>query len=120
MYMDDILVHYDDLPSDQVIEYGAEERGGGVGEHSRLEILAPDPFDQRLGRVEGADGLVPGNAVFTAQDKGSQNLYFAPLNGAVRQVTTGTHMLSVTEITAYSPGLAPCLSPISSAASPSR
>jgi dipeptidyl aminopeptidase/acylaminoacyl peptidase len=36
---------------------------------------------------------------FTAQSEGSQNLWFAPLRGAVRQVTDGVHMLSVAEIT---------------------
>ncbi len=37
---------------------------------------------------------------FGAEDRGSRNLYFAPLRGAHRQVTTGTHMLAVTDINA--------------------
>ena len=41
---------------------------------------------------------------FTAQNEGSENLYFLPLTGAnagkVQQVTTGVHMLSVSQITA--------------------
>ena len=36
---------------------------------------------------------------FSVQDKGAQNLYFVNLRGQVRQVTTGQHMLSVSEIT---------------------
>ncbi len=40
---------------------------------------------------------------FTAQSEGSQNLYFLPLGGRasrVQPVTTGTHMLTVSDITA--------------------
>ncbi len=37
---------------------------------------------------------------FGAEDRGSRNLYFAPLRGAHRQVTTGTHMLAVSDINA--------------------
>jgi len=36
---------------------------------------------------------------FTVQDKGAANLYFVSTAGQVRQVTTGQHMLSVSEIT---------------------
>jgi dipeptidyl aminopeptidase/acylaminoacyl peptidase len=36
---------------------------------------------------------------FSVQDKGAQNLYFVNLRGQVRQVTSGQHMLSVSEIT---------------------
>jgi dipeptidyl aminopeptidase/acylaminoacyl peptidase len=32
---------------------------------------------------------------FTAGDQGTSNVHFAPLNGAVRDVTKGTHMLSL-------------------------
>ncbi len=35
---------------------------------------------------------------FNAQDRGTSNLHFAPLRGNARQVTTGNHMLSVTDI----------------------
>lgn len=37
---------------------------------------------------------------FGADDRGSRNLYFAALRGAHRQVTKGTHMLSVSDISA--------------------
>ena len=35
---------------------------------------------------------------FTVQDKGAQNLYFVTTSGQLRQVTTGQHMLAVSEI----------------------
>jgi dipeptidyl aminopeptidase/acylaminoacyl peptidase len=35
---------------------------------------------------------------FTALDRGTSNLHFAPLRGESRQVTTGNHMLTVTDI----------------------
>jgi dipeptidyl aminopeptidase/acylaminoacyl peptidase len=35
---------------------------------------------------------------FTALDRGTSNLHFAPLRGDSRQVTSGNHMLSVTDI----------------------
>jgi dipeptidyl aminopeptidase/acylaminoacyl peptidase len=35
---------------------------------------------------------------FTIEDKGSRNLWFAPLRGEPRAITTGTHMLSVTDV----------------------
>lgn len=35
---------------------------------------------------------------FTAQDRGTSNLYFAPLNGPVRKVTEGTHLFSLSSV----------------------
>jgi dipeptidyl aminopeptidase/acylaminoacyl peptidase len=35
---------------------------------------------------------------FQAQNEGSQDLYYAPLNGPVRQLTRGPHMISVADI----------------------
>jgi dipeptidyl aminopeptidase/acylaminoacyl peptidase len=35
---------------------------------------------------------------FSAEDQGSANIVFAPLTGQVKQVTTGTHMLSLSNI----------------------
>lgn len=39
-----------------------------------------------------------GGVYFTAEDRGSANVHYAPLDGTVRQVTTGTHMLSLDSI----------------------
>jgi len=36
-----------------------------------------------------------GGLYFTADDRGTANVHLAPLEGAVRQLTTGTHMLSL-------------------------
>jgi len=35
---------------------------------------------------------------FVAEDRGTMNLHFAPVNGAPRQLTTGTHMLAAPSI----------------------
>ncbi|TVP58881.1 MAG: S9 family peptidase [Gemmatimonadales bacterium] len=35
---------------------------------------------------------------FSADDRGTRNLHFAPLDGPSRQVTEGTHMLSVSQV----------------------
>jgi dipeptidyl aminopeptidase/acylaminoacyl peptidase len=35
---------------------------------------------------------------FTAEDRGTSNIHFAPLSGTLRKVTEGTHMLSLTSI----------------------
>ncbi len=37
---------------------------------------------------------------FTAQNEGTQNLYFLPIGGRVTQITKGTHMLAVSDINA--------------------
>src|SRR5207244_10038201 len=42
---------------------------------------------------------------FTAGDRGASNVLLAPLNGAVRAVTTGTHMLSLTGMSAKGVGV---------------
>jgi dipeptidyl aminopeptidase/acylaminoacyl peptidase len=42
-----------------------------------------------------ADG---GGVYFAAGDRGTSNVHFAPLSGAVRSVTSGTHMLSLTAV----------------------
>jgi dipeptidyl aminopeptidase/acylaminoacyl peptidase len=56
-----------------------------------------------------ANGIVwagDGNGVyFSSQDKGTANLYFAPLNGRYRQVTTGSHMLGVSSIASNGTGV---------------
>lgn len=45
---------------------------------------------------EGLRWAADGSGVFfTAQDRGTENVWFAPLRGSARPVTTGTHMLSL-------------------------
>ena len=48
--------------------------------------LDRDPFDLHWAPDESG-------VYFTAHDRGSSNVHFAPLDGAVRRVTTGVHML---------------------------
>lgn len=59
---------------------------------SDVRVLAPalDRDPDRLHWAPDGTGLY-----FTANDRGSSNLQFAGLDGTVRQVTTGTHMLSL-------------------------
>jgi dipeptidyl aminopeptidase/acylaminoacyl peptidase len=42
---------------------------------------------------------------FTADDRGTSNVHFAPLAGTLRHVTTGTQMLKLTSVTAKGVGL---------------
>ena len=75
---------------------------------SRIYVMNIDGSSPRL--VSGDWDRSPSNLTwagdgsgvyFTAQDKGSQNLYFLPIGsaaGKVTPVTKGVHMLSVTEV----------------------
>ena len=94
-------------PDGKLIAYTGYDWTDDTWRDSRLYVMNADGSNPRV-LTEALDRS-PGTLVwakdgsgiyFTAQDKGSQNLYFAPLTGAVRPVTTGTHMLSVNEITA--------------------
>jgi dipeptidyl aminopeptidase/acylaminoacyl peptidase len=44
-----------------------------------------------------ADG---GGVYFTAQNEGTQNLYYLPIGGKVTQVTAGTHLLTMSDMSA--------------------
>ena len=58
--------------------------------------LASGDLDRDAGNITWAqDGS---GVYFSSQDKGTANLYFAPLRGTYRQVTTGNHMLGVSSI----------------------
>jgi dipeptidyl aminopeptidase/acylaminoacyl peptidase len=94
-------------PDGRLIAYTGYDWTDDTWRDSRLYVSNADGSNPRA-LTESLDRS-PANLVwardgsgiyFTAQDKGSQNLYFAPLAGAVRPVTTGAHMLSVAEITA--------------------
>ena len=75
---------------------------------SKIYVMASDGSNPRL--VSGDWDRSPQNlqwaadgsgVYFSAQSEGSQNLYFLPLGataGKVTQVTTGTHMLNVSDI----------------------
>ncbi len=64
---------------------------------SEVEVLATE-----MGRRPGIVGWAADSSgvYFGAQIKGTSNLYFAPLDGEARPVTSGNHMLSVSTVDA--------------------
>ncbi len=74
---------------------------------ARLYVMTIDGADSRaltadLDRsprgIEWADDS--SGIFFTANDRGTRNLYFAPLTGDVHALTQGTHMLTVSDVKA--------------------
>ena len=63
------------------------------GSNPRALTASLDRSPMRLEWAADGSGIY-----FVTQDKGSQNLWFAPLRGEPRAVTTGTHMLGVTDL----------------------
>jgi dipeptidyl aminopeptidase/acylaminoacyl peptidase len=62
----------------------------GSGSHLWVDI---DRSPQGLMWAPDGSGIY-----FDIQDKGNQNLWFAPLNGQARKVTDGTHVINVNDI----------------------
>ncbi len=58
-------------------------------------VLTPDLDRSPQGLRWAADNS---GIYFTVESEGSRNLYFATVSGQVRQVTTGTHILAVSDI----------------------
>jgi dipeptidyl aminopeptidase/acylaminoacyl peptidase len=92
-------------PDGRLVAYTGYDMTDDTWVDSRLYVMNIDGSNPRV-LTESLDRS-PGNLLwaddgsgvyFTVQDQGSQNLYFADLRGQVRQVTQGTHMLSVSEI----------------------
>lgn len=63
----------------------------GTGKRKISGDLDRDPTD--LNWAPDGSGVY-----FTTEDRGSSNVHFAPLRGAVRALTRGTHVLSLTSI----------------------
>lgn len=63
------------------------------GSNPRVLTAALDRTPRGLRWATDSSGIY-----FLVQNEGTQNLYFASLNGQVRQVTRGTHMLDVSDI----------------------
>jgi dipeptidyl aminopeptidase/acylaminoacyl peptidase len=64
---------------------------------ANARLLTPADFDRSPQEVAWAADN--GGVYFTTQEHGTQNLWFAPLRGAPRQVTEGTHLFSVQTVT---------------------
>jgi dipeptidyl aminopeptidase/acylaminoacyl peptidase len=99
-------------PDGRLIAYSGYDWTDDTWRDSRLYVIGADGSSPRA-LTESLDrspsGLTwahDGSGIyFTALDKGSANLYFAPLRGEVRKVTSGTHMLSLTDLSKSGMGL---------------
>jgi dipeptidyl aminopeptidase/acylaminoacyl peptidase len=93
-------------PDGKLVAYTGYDWTDDTWVDSRMYVMNADgsgsrvltqSLDRSPGNLEWAkDGS---GVYFTVQDKGSQNLYFVSLRGDIKPVTTGTHMLGVSEIT---------------------
>jgi dipeptidyl aminopeptidase/acylaminoacyl peptidase len=86
-------------PDGRLIAYTGYDWSTDTWVDSRLHLMNADGSGSRvladIDRSPGSLTWAPdGSGVyFTAQSEGSQNLWFAPLRGDVRQVTRGVHVL---------------------------
>ncbi|MHB1168650.1 MAG: S9 family peptidase [Longimicrobiales bacterium] len=89
-------------PDGRWIAYTGYDSANDSWIETKLYVMAADGSGQRLltgdlDRSVRSLKWAPDNSgiYFDVQSEGAENLYFAPLNGSVRQVTEGAHMLSV-------------------------
>lgn len=91
-------------PDGRLIAYTGYDFVGNTWMDSKLYVMNTDGSNSRvLADIDRSPGNLQwapdGRGVyFTAQNEGSQNLWFAPLNGQPRQVTDGVHMLNIGDI----------------------
>jgi dipeptidyl aminopeptidase/acylaminoacyl peptidase len=91
-------------PDGRLIAYTGYDKNDNTWTDSELYVMNADGSGSRmLADIDRSPGGLQwandGSGIyFTAQNEGTQNLYFAPLRGEVRQVTEGNHILSVSEI----------------------
>lgn len=91
-------------PDGKLVAYTGYDWIGNTWTDSELYVMNVDGSGSRmLADIDRSPGGLrwaqDGSGIyFTAQNEGAQNLYLAPLNGEVRKVTDGAHMLSVSEI----------------------
>ena len=95
-------------PDGKRVAYTGNDHTRDTWKDSKLYVMNIDGSSPRL--VSGEWDRSPGNlewsadgagVYFTAQNEGAQNLYYLPVgatSGTVKPVTTGTHMLSVSDI----------------------
>jgi dipeptidyl aminopeptidase/acylaminoacyl peptidase len=88
-------------PDGRLIAYTGYDFVGNTWMDSKLYVMNADGSNSRvLADIDRSPGNLRwapnGSGVyFTAQSEGSQDLWFAPLNGEPRQVTRGVHMLNI-------------------------
>jgi dipeptidyl aminopeptidase/acylaminoacyl peptidase len=92
-------------PDGRWIAYTGYDMTDDTYRDSELWVMTVDGSGHRqlapgFERSPGSLRWAPDNSgvYFQVQSEGAQNLWFAPLNGRPRQVTTGAHMLAVTDI----------------------
>jgi dipeptidyl aminopeptidase/acylaminoacyl peptidase len=92
-------------PDGRLVAYTGYDVSDNTRTETKLYVMNIDGSDSRvltptLDRTpENLTWAHDGSGVYvTVQSEGAINLYFAPLNGAVRQVTRGAHLLSVSDI----------------------
>ncbi|HUF27216.1 MAG TPA: S9 family peptidase [Gemmatimonadaceae bacterium] len=93
-------------PDGRSIAYTGYDSTGATWTDSRLYVMNADGSGSRV--ITGSLDRSPQSPIwahdgsgiyFGVSSEGSSNLWFAPLRGEPRQVTRGTHMLSITDIT---------------------
>src|SRR5690606_34931428 len=92
-------------PDGRLVAYTGYEFNTDTYRDTRLYVMNIDGSNQRV-LTEELDRS-PGNLIwakdgsgiyFTVQDRGAQNLYFVNLNGDIRQITEGKHLIDVSDI----------------------
>ena len=92
-------------PSGSRIAYTGMPRTNDTYREEELSVMAADGsapavVASEMGRRPGIVGWAADESgvYFNAQVRGTSNLYFAPLEGEVRPVSSGNHMLSVSSV----------------------
>ena len=94
-------------PDGKHIAYVGHDMSDDTYTEEGLYVMASDGSEPHV--VASEMGRRPGNLewaedgsgiYFTAQVQGTSNLYFASLDGTPREITSGNHMMSVTDIEA--------------------
>jgi dipeptidyl aminopeptidase/acylaminoacyl peptidase len=95
-------------PDGKYIAYmSADSTDHSASAESKLTLMNPDGTGRRvltasLDRpIQGIIWATDGSGVyFNVDSEGSKNLYFATVTGQVRQITTGKHVLTVSDVSA--------------------
>ena len=92
-------------PDGRLIAYTGFDQSTDTWVERKLYVMNADGTGSRMltpGLDRSPQGLVwaaDGSGIyFLVEDRGSRNLHFVPVGGAVREITRGTHILSVSGI----------------------